>query len=404
MNSQFKKLDADVVVVGGGAAGVFAAKAAAREGSQVILIEKQGFLGGMATAAYVGTICGLYYRRLVDGIRYVEQDGLQAFAEELSHRSQSAPVKGQQGLQFLPYDQLVFKQLCDEMLQQASVQVLFHATVCRVHTERRRIQGIDVMTNQGIVTVQAKSIVDASGHAVIGHLVDEIKLIKSSSYQAGAFVFGLNQLNIHAEMQLNLHLIKALKVGIKLGDLSDDKSWISLVPGSLKNGSAFFKLSIPFQLHEQTFSTSIAEQFARKKVSNYIAYLKRTVEVFRNAKISMTAPAVGVRTGPRYQGKYILTEDDVLSCRKSTESAARGVWPIEYWEPGERVQMKYFNEDDYYDIPKDCLVCEEIENLFFAGRHISASESAIASARVIGTCMQMGECSGFMASSFISDK
>ena len=95
--------------------------------------------------------------------------------------------------------------------------------------------------------------------------------------------------------------------------------------------------------------------------------------------------------------KYILTQQDVLSAKKFDTGIANGAWPIEFWEPSKKVKMNYFAENDFYQIPADCLVSPKMNNLFFAGRNISADNQAIASARVIGTCLQTGYAAGKLA-------
>ena len=104
--------------------------------------------------------------------------------------------------------------------------------------------------------------------------------------------------------------------------------------------------------------------------------------------------------GPRYEGSYILRERDVLECNKFNDGIARGSWPIEKWPPGKNVELTFFKENDYYEIPSRCLESKTISNLFFAGKNISASESAIASARVMGTCLQTGYAAGVLAAGY----
>ena len=129
-----------------------------------------------------------------------------------------------------------------------------------------------------------------------------------------------------------------------------------------------------------------------------ICPLKTEVEIFRDAQLSHIPSEVGIRTGKRHLGQYILTKEDVLKARKNKESIARGAWPIEYWDYGHKPRMDYFNMEDYFDIPYDCLVSNQIRNLYFAGRNISADDQAIASCRVIGSCLQTGYAAGVAAS------
>jgi hypothetical protein len=93
----------------------------------------------------------------------------------------------------------------------------------------------------------------------------------------------------------------------------------------------------------------------------------------------------------------------VLSCKKFENAIANCSWPIEIWEQNRRVNMRYFNLDDHYQIPADCLQSNSINNLFFAGRNISATDGAIASARVMGICLQTGYAAGCLAAATALD-
>jgi hypothetical protein len=103
-------------------------------------------------------------------------------------------------------------------------------------------------------------------------------------------------------------------------------------------------------------------------------------------------------------GKYILTGDDVMLCKKFDNTVAYGNWPIEKWSLNRLVQTCFFEENNWFEISSDCLQSSQVENLFAAGRSISADENAIASARVMGTCLQTGFAAGVLAAYFISGK
>ena len=385
-------IDTDVLVVGGGAAGVAAAHAATAAGAQVCLVEKNGFLGGMATSAFVGTICGLFLRDSSPEFQYVHDGFMQDFAERLFRLSKINPIIGTKGLKFLPYERFDFIRLCDEVIKETKAEILFHTIVSGVSVVDNEIAEIICQTSGQSIKIRAQSIIDCSGHAVLGHLTNTLDNTSPDDYQAGAYVCTVDGLDVASEMQLNLHLIKAQQT--TAAHTVEDGSRLSVVPGSFQKGRAHLKLSIPFSLHDNLFSQSEAEIYAREKISVLISELKKTHDVFANLKLIAVSPSVGMRTGPRYIGINKLNKNDVLSCHKLEESAARAAWPIEYWKPGERVQMTYFAEGDYYDIPMETLQHKSIRNLYFAGRHISADEHAIASARVIGTCLQMGESIG----------
>jgi hypothetical protein len=122
--------------------------------------------------------------------------------------------------------------------------------------------------------------------------------------------------------------------------------------------------------------------------------------VFKNASLLSVANEAGIRVEARSTGKYILTEEDVLNCKKFDTAIAKGAWPIEEWGQDKRVQMRYFTEGDHYQIPAECLRSNAFKNLFFGGRNISATAGAIASARVMGTCLQTGYAAGKLAANY----
>jgi hypothetical protein len=111
----------------------------------------------------------------------------------------------------------------------------------------------------------------------------------------------------------------------------------------------------------------------------------------------MIFPKPGIRVLQRSKGKYVLTEEDILVCMKFEDSVATGTWPIEEWDNDGKLSMKYFPLNKSYSIPARCLMSDEVTNLFFGGKNISATARAIASARVMGTGLQTGYAAGKIA-------
>jgi hypothetical protein len=93
----------------------------------------------------------------------------------------------------------------------------------------------------------------------------------------------------------------------------------------------------------------------------------------------------------------------VLNAVKSEDTIAKGIWPIELWKGPKAPIIEHIKDDDYYDIPYDCLVSKSFKNLLSAGRAVSAEEKAHSSARVIGTALQTGHAAGFLATSNINN-
>jgi len=99
--------------------------------------------------------------------------------------------------------------------------------------------------------------------------------------------------------------------------------------------------------------------------------------------------------------QYILTEEDVVGCRKFEHAIANCSWPMEEWSNETKVAMTYLPDGDYYQIPKEVLSSAHLSNLYFGGKNISATDKAIASARVMGICFQTGYAAGILASKHV---
>jgi hypothetical protein len=192
-------------------------------------------------------------------------------------------------------------------------------------------------------------------------------------------------------------MMKALRSAIDSDVLGDFYDRVYIVQGSLKHNEVTLKIGIPLAVTYAPGNLQELNTVAHSFVRNLAAFLIQHVEAFKNAQIKHIAPEVGIRTGQRSTGKYLLMEEDVLSCKKFDTGIANGTWPIEIWEQNRRVRMKYFNLDDHYQVPADCLQSNSLDNLFFAGRNISATDGAIASARVMGICLQTGYAAGSLA-------
>ena len=115
---------------------------------------------------------------------------------------------------------------------------------------------------------------------------------------------------------------------------------------------------------------------------------------WRNSSIAEMSPHVVDREGPRLCGEYTLTDDDVLNARRFPDGTVRNAWPIEFWDQEKGPSYRYLSPGEYHEIPLRCLKAQDISNCWCAGRCISATREALASTRVIGTCIALGEEAG----------
>ena len=392
-------IKADIVIIGGGSAGVASAISAAQNGLHVILLEQNSFLGGKATAAEVGTICGLYAFTKNETSQYITQGVIKEFAEELQTLSHTQPLHNTMGLHYLPYEIEVYKELCHRLLLTNKVDVFLNSMVTKVTIKHNKIESLTLIKNSNSCIIECNSVVDCSGDGIVSQLAN-LPLIKSESYQAAAQVFTMQNVDAISESLLGIILIKEIKKEIDNGLLEPYYDRVSVVQGSVKNNCVSFKIGIPIEV---TYSGSNSEDIkikAQAMANTLSQFFKDTIPVFKNASLHRIAPEVGFRVGTRATGKYILTEEDVLTCKKYDTAIANGAWPIEEWGQDKRVNMRYFNLDDFYQIPADCLISNSIDNLFFSGRTISATDAAIASARVMGICLQTGYAAGKLAAGY----
>lgn len=386
----------DVVVLGGGSAGVAAAVAAARKGLKVVIVERNAYLGGKATAAEVGTVCGLYHFSKKEESTYIVNGFAKEFAEKLQAASKSNPLHAPEGVHYLPYNIDAFKDLCAELIRVHKIKVQYNAVLKNVTVEQHTIKSVSIIANGIPVSIGLKALIDCSGDSIISQAAN-LPLIKSEHYQAAAQVFTMEGVAEQSEFKLGMILMKALRAAIDKELLGDFYDRVYVVQGSLKNNCVSLKVGIPIAVTYAPGNLEELKTVAHSLVVNLSQYLISNVDAFKDAHIKHIAPEVGIRVGQRSTGKYILMEEDILSCKKFENAIANGSWPMEIWEQNRRVNMRYFNLDDHYQVPADCLQSNSINNLFFAGRNISATDGAIASARVMGICLQTGYAAGCIA-------
>lgn len=390
-------IETDILIIGGGSAGIAAAVASSSLNKKVTLVERLEYLGGKATAAEVGTICGLYKYKKTDVSEYIVNGFPKQFAEEIASLSSSVPLHNVYGLHYLPYNITAYKNLCLQLMQKNDVNLLFNSKVIEVQVTNQLIKSVVIQSKNETIQINCKSIIDCSGNSCISQLAN-LPLIKSETYQAAAQVFTLKGIGQTIESNINLVVIKELKKAILNHQLESSFKNTSIVQGSYHNDCVSFKIGIPITVTNSKDNLEKIREKAIEMIQQFVAHLVAHVDLFKNATIEHIASEVGVRVGVRPVGKYILKEEDVLSCKKFDTAIANCSWPIEEWQEEKGVAMRYFNHDDFYQIPADCLISSQVLNLFFAGRNISATDEAIASARVIGICLQTGYAAGMIAS------
>jgi hypothetical protein len=393
-------LSCDVLVIGGGAAGVAAAAAAGRAGAKVVLLERYGFLGGLATAAQVGTVCGLYLRDSANSEALPVAGGFaHEFASRLQRVAGAEPLRLERGLWVLPFSIPGFGSAADGVLSESgNITVVLHATVAGATTEGARVVQSHALAWNQPLTLRPAVVVDSSGEATVAALAGAT-VENGAGDQAPSLVFSLEHVDAGRTEYGLLEVRRELRRAVQMGALPAVCERLALIPGTGGDGRLDIKLTLAPASKDRPLWQQITcwEREARALVLDICRFLSQNTSTFRQARLASVAPQLGLRSGGRIQGRARLADEDVLSGRKFASGIARGCWPMERWGTGARPEMTLFNERDYYEIPLDCLRPVKLDNLFAAGRCLSASAGAMTSARVIGTALATGWAAGTAA-------
>ena len=411
---------ADVVIIGGGPAGIAAAIAAGRQGARVVLVERYGFVGGMSTAAMVYPWMTFHTEQGEQVIRGIAQeivDRLQTCGGSPGHLRDTVGFVHS----VTPYDPAVYQVVAAEMLQEAGARLLLHSFVDGVIAVDGRVEAVRVTNKSGQLEIQAEVFVDASGDA-------------DAAYLAGAAVAKGRE----ADSQSQPMTMKFRMRGVDLGRV---KQYMQAHPDEFYEKTPFAELdtipltgvsgfyshwkraAVPIQRDQVLFFTgpaedevlinctrvqgydatnavdlTTAEQEGRKQVLMIAEFLRRDVPGFERASISAVAPQIGIRESRRIIGHYALTQEDVVAGRSFEDVIARSGYPIDIHDPsGQGVTAAFIKGDGAYDIPYRCLVSRNIRNLLAAGRCISTTHEAHATTRLTPSCMATGEAAGTAA-------
>ncbi|UPT97518.1 FAD-dependent oxidoreductase [Bradyrhizobium barranii subsp. apii] len=402
----------EVVVLGGGPAGIVAAASAARAGRKTLLIERYGFLGGMGTAAGVTNFCGLHgnvygqAHRLVQGMA----SDLLARIDHLNGLNAPHLILGKVFAQ--AYDTAAYKIAADELLASHKVHILFHALGAGVVMgDNSRIDALMVETKAGRQAVRAEIFIDCSGDGDLAvwagapfELGDEhghpmypsmmLRLNGIDPEKAGDAWRTIPQL-MEKAIAAGTHtfprksaIVRPQKSGIE---------WrVNFTQVAREDGHAINGIE-PDDLTR-------GEIEGRKQALAAFEFLRSTVPGFEKSYIVDLPPQLGIRETRRIKGGYQLSGEDVLGCASFADSIGVNGWPIEAHVPGDVVFTfpPIPESRGYNELPYRMLVPEGVDNLLVAGRCASMTHEGQSAARVSGACFVMGEAAGSAAALALS--
>jgi len=408
------RMEVDVLVVGGGPAGIIAAQAAAEDGLKVTLIDSRSFVGGNMTIGLpVLGFLGQKGNQIIKGLP-------QKFIDKLKERnaaSEHRPCPLHMSLTLVEPDAV--KNVGLEMLHNSGVDVLLYVFFAGVIMEGDELKGVIIESKSGREAILAKTIIDCTGDADVAFKagveceqgndiggvqpptlmfamggVDTEKLRLSIAEEPRTYLtdfipaeyFGQN--NQFIVVGLRSLMQKAREDGFEL-----PVERTILITG-LKEGEVWVNMSRVNGVDgTNPASLSYGEYEGRKQVALIQEYLKAYVPGFENAIFAKMAPFLGIRETRRIVGKYVMTADDILGCARFDDSIAVASYPLDLHHPeGGGCTLEWCG--DCYDIPYRSLIPAKIQNLIVAGRCISTTHEAMSAIRVMAPCMAMGEAAG----------
>jgi len=409
----------DVLVVGGGPAGCSAALYAARHGANVLLVEKDGYLGGATVSQLsvnINSTNGVDFQGVWHEFMHVMQrlGGVRPIA-----RRKEYEIHGN-------LDPEVVKRAWDLLLSEARVSLLHHAYAAGAIVEDGAINGILVETKAGRAALMARRVIDCTGDGVVCAAAGVPWEQGDGLYQWAMSCTTLFRLgNVHKPegFPTEEHLRKmeqGLREALEHAEyttpiitsgrvLAVAKEWFSPLPAyrpELRPNTSRVLQVNPLD----PWDITRAEREGREQAWQVAEFYRKYVPGCDRSYLLDTAAHIGVRSSRRACGLATLTDQDVIEFHKYRDSIARGSWHIDLWpansytkdptpveDPEYRKRITRMKAGDYYDIRYGCIVARGVENLLVAGRCISAEHVAQASARLQQTCMSTGQAAGTAA-------
>jgi len=368
--------EVDVLVIGGGPAGLVAAIAAARNGARTTLVEQFGYLGGTATASLMANINGFRNQ--------VEPDATQTvrgIAEEII-----LALKEMDGLGHSPYPQKAyptlpgqleysyaidtekFKYVTLKLCVEAGVDILLHTYCCDSIVEEGRLRGVIVENKSGRQALLARVTVDASGDADV-------------AARAGVPFW---QTVKDEATRLNDALMYRIEVG---STRPTGMSYVDLGPTAVLWGPGAQPIN-----GVDAEQLSQAEIDTRLRVYEDLAAKQAKYPELAGARIIETPPLLGIRQTRFVEGEYKLTADDAITGRRFDDVVSISSCPVIH-----SYGYRRYLEHEGYDIPYRCLVPQHVENLLIAGRCISSEQEPYESHRAMAPIMAIGQAAGTAA-------
>ena len=378
----------DLAIIGGGFAGVGAAIAAAREGANVLLVEKGNCLGGAATNCLV--IPFMPYWTEKDGERlYLSAGIFKVIADTLEARG-------------ITYGNLFseeeLKDILNEMVLEAGVELLFHSYIFKATKTDGNITSVSLATRCGVMEIEADYFIDATGDAQLAYLAEcPTTLGREPDHlcQPMTLCFRLGNVDVPKFLACREELNRRYAAARESGEITNPRENILVFKTPIKNVLHFNATRVVKKDPTSPVDLTEAEIIARRQVYELYDFMKKNADGLEDSFLMMTASEIGVRESRMIVGDYVLTEEDILACTRFDDAIAACNYGIDIHNPeGTGTRTHDFAAGEYYTIPYRSLIPKEVDNLLVAGRCISSDHGAQSSYRIMPVVCCIGEAAG----------
>lgn len=386
----------DVIVCGAGPAGICAAVAAARQGAKVALLERYGVPGGNLTCGHVGPILGMVGKGTM-------RDELMALLE--------VPDNDMIGRVGVAHDMQRAKTVLTEFIHHENIEVYLQTMVADALVEDRRITGVVISTKEGLLALEGKVVVDATGDG-------DVAAFAGCQIEKGR-EDGLMQ---PVTLEFTLDNVDEDRGVICIGDVDDvefngqrflDYCKQCAQKGMLPEHLAAVRLHPTVHKGERQVNTTQAngvdstkiedlypaELALRGQIDTLIRFFRENLPGYENCKYIASGTTTGIRESRRVVGEYLITAEELAAGKRFDDVVVhRAEFIVDIHNPAGAGQAE--EKIQYvvpYDLPYGCFVPKGVDGLMTAGRCISGTHRAHASYRVMSICMAMGQAVGVAA-------
>lgn len=368
--------DYDVLVCGGGMAGIGAACTAARGGARTLLVERLEILGGLGTSGGVGNFCfgdetlpqgqGLIFKDIWTGLA-----AYGAIGEEYGWRVGRNPP-------FFNYtfDGNVLALVLQELAEESGVDLLFATDVIGAEVEDGMIRAALIHNRSLTQRVQAKIFIDATGDGILSRHAGAAVLPPEAEHPQS--IPPSHMLFVQPSTHAQLQVVRRQEPGAP--------------PPKYSVWKEPERIGLKMWWPDGDFDTATGRGYSdagrafRRRIPEFVRHFQGT-EAGQGTTFASSAALFGLRDSLRVEGEYLLTAEDLRTGRRFPDAVAHGCFPVDTASLAKEALPPY-------QIPYRSLLAKGVSNLLVAGRCFSATRMALSSARIMATCCLMGQAAG----------